>query len=308
MIINTGCRTDIPAFFSNWFYNRIEEGYVCVRNPYFPAQVTKYILNPDVVDCIAFCTKNPGPMISRMHQLDAFGQFWFVTILPYEKDIEPNVPSNEQIIDDFKNLSNIIGAYRVEWRYDPVFINETYTLNRHIEAFEHIASRLCGYTRYCVISFIDLYEKTKRNFNGIRAVSRPEREIIGQAFAEIGSRYNIRIKTCVEGQELSRYGVDCTGCMTKPVLERALGKELIMRRSGSIRRECECLLGHDIGVYNSCSHGCIYCYANYSKRAVESNIKNHFVNSPLLIGVIQEGDIVKQHKQIRFTDDQKKLF
>ena len=194
MIINTGNRTDIPAYFSDWFFNRIKEGYVYARNPYYPSQVTKYILSPKVVDCLCFCTKNPEPMISRLHELDDYGQFWFVTITPYGKDIEPNVPNKDKVMDSFIKLSSIIGKEKIVWRYDPIFISEKYTLEYHLKAFEKMAGKLSGYTNECVISFIDLYEKTKRNFIGIKEVTEKERHIIGKEFVDIGRKYNI--KTC----------------------------------------------------------------------------------------------------------------
>ena len=92
-------RTDIPAFYSEWFINRIKEGFVFVRNPYNPVQVTRYSLSPDVVDLISFCTKNPAPMLGKMEHLDPYGQYWFVTITPYGKDIEPNVPDKQKVME-----------------------------------------------------------------------------------------------------------------------------------------------------------------------------------------------------------------
>ena len=116
MIINTGMRTDIPAFYSEWLLNRIYEGYVLVRSPYNPSQVTRYILSPEVVDLISFCTKNPAPMLPHMDVLKPYGQYWFVTITPYGKDIEPNVPDKKQVMEDFKILSDIVGVDSVGWR------------------------------------------------------------------------------------------------------------------------------------------------------------------------------------------------
>ena len=120
MIIQTGMRTDIPAFYSKWFLNRIKEGYVLVRNPYNERQVTRYCLAPDVVDLIAFCTKNPAPMLPYMNVLKPYGQYWFVTITPYGRDIEPNVPDKEKVMDDLKKLSDIVGVDSMGWRYDPM--------------------------------------------------------------------------------------------------------------------------------------------------------------------------------------------
>lgn len=308
MIINTGCRTDIPAYFSEWFFNRIKDGYVYVRNPYYQNQVTKYKLAPEVVDCLAFCTKNPAPMLPRIHELDSFGQFWFVTITPYGKEIEPHVPPKEKVMEAFKKLSTIIGAEKIGWRYDPIFITSKYTLAKHIEDFEKMASVLAGSTHDCIISFIDLYEKTKRNFPGVKEVTREECSIMGSEFVRIGKKYNIQIKTCVEGQELSKFGVDCSGCVTKPVIERAIGNSLKVPQKKSTRAGCNCVLGNDIGVYNTCGHGCVYCYANYDEKTVRENIKKHNPNSSFLIGGNMDGDVLKDARQESFIDGQITLF
>lgn len=122
MIINTGLRTDIPAFFSEWFFNRIKEGYVLVRNPYSRNQLFKYRLTHDVVDCILFCTKNPKPMLERLDEISDFSQLWFVTITPYGKDIERNVPAYSKVIESFKELSDKLSPKQVTLRYDSIFI------------------------------------------------------------------------------------------------------------------------------------------------------------------------------------------
>ena len=116
MIINTGQRTDIPAFYAEWFAGRIKEGFVCVRNPYNPGQVSKYRLDPYVVDVIGFCTKNPAPMFPYMDLLKDFGQYWFVTLTSYGRDIEPNVPDKHRLIEDFITLSKLVGTDSVGWR------------------------------------------------------------------------------------------------------------------------------------------------------------------------------------------------
>ena len=193
MIISTGMRTDIPAFYSEWFVNRIKEGYVLVRNPYRREWVTRYELTPEVVDAIAFCTKNPAPMMKYMDILKPFGQYWFVTITPYGREIEPNVPDKKKVMEDFITLSKTLGINCVGWRYDPIFITDKYSIDKHISEFESMAKTLSGYTKVCVISFIDLYEKVKRNFPEARTVKPNERIEIGKAFAEIGKKYGITI-------------------------------------------------------------------------------------------------------------------
>lgn len=307
MILNTGNRTDIPAFFSEWFYERIKEGYVCTRNPYFPAQVTQYRLDAKVVDCLVFCTKNPAPMLKRHGELAAFGQYWFVTITPYGKEIEPYVPDVKQVIHSFRELSQKVGRRAVCWRYDPVFLSERYTQEFHTEAFARMAEMLSGYTGVCVISFIDLYEKTLRNFKEAKSVPQDARRELVRAFAETGKKYGMKIKTCAEGEAWQRYGVDVDGCLTKDTLEQALGEALDIPARGRARADCPCLLGNDIGMYNTCGHGCVYCYANYDNGVVEQNFRRHDVHSPFLIGDKMQEDVVHMARQESYRSGQLKL-
>ncbi len=312
MILNTGLRTDIPGFFSEWFYNRIEEGFVYVRNPYVKNQIYSYRLDPELIDCIIFCTKNPKPMFENLEKIDKFNQYWHITITPYEKEIEPNVPPINDVLESFKYLSKKLGKENVTLRYDPIFINEKYTLEKHIESFEYIINSLSGYTTEAIISFIDLYEKTKRNFPKAIEVTKDERLKLGKEFAQIGKKNNITIKTCVEGSELDKFGIDSSGCMTKEVIERAINKNLNIPKQKARNGECYCLLNNDIGEYNTCDHGCLYCYANSNKRLVKRNLKLHDPKSPILIGEIKEDDIIKEMKQksliINDSTRQTKLF
>ena len=170
MIINTGSRTDIPAFFSKWFLNRIDEGFVCTRNPYND-DIYKYPLDSRIIDCLCFCTKNPSLMLKNLDRIEDFNQFWFVTITPYGKDIEANVPSYKHVMKSFKRLSDELGVNKVSWRYDPIFIDEKHSLEFHIDRFEEMASELADYTNDCTISFIDLYQKVLRNFPEVREVT-----------------------------------------------------------------------------------------------------------------------------------------
>ena len=305
MIIHTGSRTDIPACYSRWFYNRIREGTVMVRNPYYPQQVTKYRLSPDVVDCLIFCTKNPEPMISGLDQLNRYRQLWFVTITPYGKEIERNVPYKNRVMESFCRLSEAVGKRGVRWRYDPIFVTDKYSAAFHVEKFEEMAERLHEYTDACVISFIDLYEKTKKNFPGVREVREEERLKIGEAFARVGERYGITVYSCCEGNELEPFGVNCSGCMTKEVIEDAIGERLSVPKKGKPAREgCSCLLGGDIGAYNTCTNGCVYCYANYDQETVKRNRKLHDENSAFLIGREMEEDEVREAKQESWLDGQ----
>ena len=309
MILNTGCRTDIPAYYSEWFYNRIREGFVLARNPYRPEQVLKYRLDPAVVDALCFCTKNPQPMLSRLGELNAFRQFWFVTVTPYGREIEPLVPEKARVLESVRQLSAWVGERAVGWRYDPVFITERYSLEYHLRSFEKMAAALSGYVNSCVVSFIDLYEKTRRNFPQAKAVSPDEQKRLIQAFVEIGRKHRISIRTCCENADLAQYGADVSGCMTRAVLEKALDCRLNVPKSKkSPRAECDCLLGADIGMYNTCPHGCVYCYANYDRRTVEQNFQQHDPHSPLLIGHLREGDKIIEARQESYVSAQLSMF
>ena len=307
MIINTGCRTDIPAFYSKWLMNRIKEGYVMVRNPYNPSQVTKYSLSPDVVDCLAFCTKNPEPILKYLDELDIYRQFWFVTITPYGKDIEPNVPEKEKVIESFKKLSKHVGVNSIFWRYDPIFINDEFTVSKHIECFEKFAKELKGYTRDCTISFLDLYQKVKRNAPDIKPPSKEEQIEIAKTFVKIGKENDMVIHGCCEGVFLSEYGVDCKGCMSQEIVEKSVRTKLKPPKRKNIREGCNCLMGNDIGAYDSCGHFCKYCYANSNKELVKQNMKRHIETSPFLIGNKEPGDKITEAKQKSWIIDDRQI-
>ena len=298
MIINTGQRTDIPAFYSKWFINRIREGYVLVRNPYYPSLVTKFLLNSDVVDVIGFCTKNPRPMFKYLDELKPFGQFWYISITGFDKDIEPNVPSIDQVIEDFKFLSYKVGKNAIALRYTPIIINEKYTLQRHIDTFEYITSKLEGYTSLAVFGFVDIYDKLKRNHPEIIDCDDSLKIIIAKEFLKIANKHHMELRLCSKEKWLSSYGIDVNGCMRLEDYERAIGFSLTPTKKMEARKGyCTCYLSNDIGSYNSCLHLCSYCYANGNSNLVLSNFKKHDEDSPFLIGNISPDDKIRLAKQ-----------
>ena len=308
MIINTGQRTDIPAFYSEWFRNRFLEGFVCVRNPFNPKQVSRYRLDPACVDVIGFCTKNPEPMLPHMDLLRDYGQYWYVTITPYGRDIEPNVPDKHHLIEVFRQLSNTVGKQSIGWRYDPIFISERYTKEYHLKAFRRMAELLCGYTVTVVISFIDLYQKVRRNFPEVREVLKEDRIALGKSIIEIAKENGMTVRPCAEGDELAAFGADCSGCMTIPMYERAIGEKLIVPKRKPAREACACYLACDIGAYDTCLHLCRYCYANNDPAQVLRNRKRHDPASPFLVGTYEEGDVIHDVPQKSWIDPQLDLF
>ncbi len=309
MIIQTGMRTDIPAFYSEWFINRIKEGFVMVRNPYNPSQVTRYNLSPDVVDLIAFCSKNPSPVFPYMEYLKPYGQYWFVTITPYGKDIEPNVPDYQKVMEDFKKLSGIVGVDSIGWRYDPIIVDADHSVDWHIARFEEMTRALDGYTGTCVISFIDIYKKVEKNFPEARAVLGEDRLRIGKVFIAIAKEHGMTVRPCAEGNYLAEYGADCSGCMTISTYEKALKTRLDVPKRAKNQRngECACLLGTDIGAYDTCGHLCRYCYANTNAELVMENMRKHDPLSPFLIGNSEPGDMIHETDQKSWIDNQLRL-
>ena len=309
MIINTGQRTDIPAFYSKWFVNRIREGFVMVRNPYFPQIVTKFKLDPKVVDVIGFCTKNPRPMLQYLDELKPFGQFWYVSITGFGKDLEPNVPPIDEVIESFKVISNKIGPNAMGWRYTPIIINGTYTVDHHIKTFQHIAGALNGYTFLAVFGFLDEYPKMKRLHPELEDASDKDKITLAIELQKIAARNGMQLRLCSKEKWLRDYGIDVDGCMRLEDYERSIGTKLVLKQKMQARKGyCACYLSNDIGAYNSCLHLCSYCYANGDKLEVAKNHQRHDDASPLLIGNIGPNDKIVEAKQESFIDPQMSLF
>ena len=307
MIIQTGLRTDIPAFYAKWFANRLGEGYALVRNPYNPQQITRYVLDPSVVDMIGFCSKNPAPLLPSMELLKPFNQYWFVTITPYGRELEPGVPPASEVMKTFQRLSRVVGIDSIAWRYDPIILTPYWTVERHIEVFSSMCQSLNGFTNTVVISFVDLYKKMRRNVPEIQTVPISDQLRLTEAFVKIGRIHGMTIKPCGESRKLEDTGADCSGCMTIQTFEAAIGENLVVPTNPYNRRECACYLTADIGAYNTCGHLCRYCYANADASLVRHNMKLHDPSSPLLIGNVQPEDRITDARQASWIDYQMRI-
>jgi DNA repair photolyase len=296
MIISASRRTDIPSFYSEWFLNRIKEKFVYVRNPMNIHQISKISLKPDVVDCIVFWTKNPKPMLDKLELLKEYFYYFQFTLNPYEREIEPNLPFKDEIINTFKNLSDKIGPEKIIWRYDPILLNNKYSITYHIDNFEKLAGILKGYTEKIIFSFIDFYKRITENIRMINAnkITIDEKNIVAEKFSQIARENNLSIDTCAEDIDFSKYGIAPARCIDDRLIAKITGYDLITEKDKSQRSVCGCVKSIDIGEYSSCSSGCIYCYANYSHNIVTKNVEKHYCLSPLLIGNINFDDIIKE--------------
>ena len=294
MILNVSGRTDIVAFYSKWFINRYREGFVDVRNPFYPDQVSRIYF--DDVDAILFCTKNPIPILEFLSEIQKPILF-HVTLTPYKNNIEPNVPPKGKIIEAIKKVSDIIGSDHVCIRYDPIFLNEQYSIQYHKQAFEHLCSLLEGYTKTMIVSFIDDYKNVRNNIKILQMKEFTERDFkeIGTSFSESARKHGMTVQTCFEKRDLTEYGFVKGDCLSATLAYQLTGKiyKKWKARKGNL---CNCVEMVDIGVYNTCRHFCRYCYANYDEKKVSENILEHDLNSSLLIGALQKSDVIKIRK------------
>ena len=298
MIISASRRTDIPSHYSEWFFNRIKEKYVYVRNPMNIRQISAINLEPELVDCIVFWSKNPKPMIDKLQLIKDYKYYFQFTLNPYEPDVEAGLPSKTEIIETFKKLSDIISPQKVIWRYDPILINSKYNMEYHIEKFEQLANFLKGYTEKVIFSFVDFYKKIAENVKSLEIIeiSTEEKNTFAQKFSEIAKNNNFSINTCAEDIDLSKYGITPARCIDDRLISKITGYNLPVEKDKNQRPECGCVKSIDIGEYNSCTNGCVYCYANYNNNIVEKSAKKHIQSSSLLIGDVSPDDIIKERK------------
>ena len=310
MIISASRRTDIPAFFSGWFMNRIREQYALVRNPFNSHQVSKISLNPDVVDCIVFWSKNPGPMLTRLNELQNYTFYFQYTLNAYGREIEMNLPALEQRIETFQSLSKMIGKERIIWRYDPIILNETYTADWHISTFSNLAGQLSGYTRKCTISFIDMYPTITNNVSplGIREMTDDSIAALSRKLSSIAASCGLVIDTCAEKIDLSGYNIRHGCCIDGELIAKLAGCPVNTQKDKNQRPECRCAASIDLGFYNTYRNGCLYCYANHSRRLMEERCRSYDSTSPLLCSRISEYDRIYERKTGSLKNIQYDLF
>lgn len=299
MILSASRRTDIPNYYSEWFYNRIRDGFVYVRNPVNIHQISKIDLSPKVIDCIVFWTKNPEPMLERLPELAAYKYYFQFTLTGYGKDIEENVPhKKDKMINTFQNLSDKIGSGNVIWRYDPILFTDIYTPEYHLKAFEQISSALKGFTQNCVISFVDLYARNKKNIRQLNAYEMEHAKLteFSKKIADIAKLNGMTAASCAETMDLSMCGIEHNCCIDKQFIENIIGYKIKAHKDKNQRTCCGCIESVDIGTYNTCKNGCKYCYANAGKESVMKNCQLYNPDSPLLCGTVGKDDKISSRK------------
>jgi len=297
MIISASRRTDIPAFYAKWFINRIREGYVLNKNPFNSKQIKRIALTPYQVDAIIFWTRNPKPLMKYLNELDelGFNYYFQYTITGYPRELEKNTPHPMKSIETFIELSDKIGKERVIWRYDPIIFTEYTDFDEHIRLFDKISKYLENKTDKVVISFADPYRKITKKLEAVKYQDILENkkklyELV-KIMSDIATSRNMIVETCSEEIDLDYFNIKHGKCIDDYLIENIFNINLNIGKDKNQRKECGCVQSVDIGIYNTCSHGCTYCYATFSDTLVEKNKLLHDPNSPILIGKIEDLDI-----------------
>lgn len=283
MILSASRRTDIPAFYSDWLMNRLKEKYILVPNPRNPKRLGRINLSPEWVDCIVFWTKNPLPMLDKLDEIEKLGyRFYFqFTLTPYGSNVERNLPPKTKLIDALRKLSKRIGTERIVWRYDPVFLGGSFSVDWHMEQFQKLCTELDGAASCCVFSFIDVYSNIGKQF---REISLNEMLVVAEGFSRIAKRHNLPLFSCSEKIDLSAFQIQHAACIDPKRIEKIIGCPIKARKDPGQRPACGCVESVDIGVYDTCRNGCAYCYATSGEKALLRNIQKHDPKSPMLIG------------------------
>ncbi|NTU96441.1 MAG: DUF1848 domain-containing protein [Chlorobiaceae bacterium] len=318
MIISASRRSDIPAFYGEWFMNRLRAGEVLVRNPMQPKQVSRIVLSPETVDAFVFWTKNPAAFLPYLQEIDAMGYpyYFLFTVTPYGTDIEPGIPDKRQIVETFRRISGMIGPERTVWRYDPIILTPELTPQWHMRAFGRLSEELSGSTERCIVSFFDEYRKVKNRMRHIHCVL-PDKTVMGamaEQFARTAQERNITLCTCSEDIDLSCSGIAHSRCIDSELLQRISGVTLRhgVKKDKSQRRNCGCVESRDIGSYDTCTHGCLYCYAVSDHLDAFRSKSDGDSSSPMLCDRVRKSDTVTtprqssraaQHQQLPFSFD-----
>ena len=293
MIVSASRRTDIPAFYSKWFLNRVRQGWCLVPNPFNRDQVSRVPLSAAEAEAIVFWTRNPRPLMGSLDELDDLGSryFFLFTMTGYPRPIDPGSPPLAQSIETFQKLSARVGPQRMVWRYDPIVLSRLSGTGFHVNNFRQAAKELKGAALRCVISFVKPYRKARHRMEasapgGIDPVDFDSPEVRGLLTSISGSAHEngMEISSCASDQDLSAFGIKPSRCIDADLLSKLFGIEISAPKDPFQRKECGCAASRDIGVYDTCLFGCSYCYATSSLERAKANYARHDPQSPCLLG------------------------
>lgn len=301
MLVSASYRTDIPQYYTPWLVRRLEEGFVLVRNPLWPGRLTRYLLDPSVVDVLCLCSKDYRPLLPHLPGIaKRFALSCHYTVTAYGRDMEPGVPGMEERLRTLVELARIVGPQRVAWRFDPLLVTPYYTVERLLSAFAYLAPRIAPWVGRCIFSFVTIYRKVARNMPLLRPVTEEQRDTLARGMGEIAQRCGLPLQACATGEDFSRYGIRRSACLTLETLGAANGLRFRKLAHAGMRPGCRCMKSRDIGAYGCCPNACRYCYANADAGAARRRYRLHDPASPLLFGAVRPGDTVSQADQKSF--------
>ena len=307
MIISASRRTDIPSLYGEWMANRLAAGEAVIPNPYNTHRATRLIFSPETVDCIVFWTKNPIPFEQYLSRIEALGyeQYYFqYTLTAFGSVLEPGLPPIPERVEAFRRLSKRLGPERVDWRFDPIILDDERTPAWYAKEFERLCETLAEHTTRCILSFVDHYVHLGKAFG--EASEAAMKETAG-LLAPIAERYGLPLFTCAEVCDLSAYGIRHAACVDREKVESLLGCGLNVKKDHGQRPACGCVESTDIGVYNTCVNGCAYCYATKSRRAARQHFAAHDPAAPMLTGPMPMGMVSTEKRAASCQEEQMKL-
>jgi hypothetical protein len=275
VIISASRRTDLPAFHASWLMNRLRAGFCEVVNPFNPEQRSRIDLAPEAVEVIVFWTRYAAPLLGHLAELDRRGyRYYFLyTLVDYPAILEPHAPPLEKRLESFRRLSRRLGAERVVWRYDPIVLGNLTDVRYHLERFRRLCSELSGQTRRVVVSLLDEYPKVRRRLDGLSAggfrllrfsEGDPRLGALMAGLAETARAKGMEIQSCAERRNLRPWGIDPGACIDPQLIRELFGISVPARKDPGQRPACRCAVSRDIGAYDTCRYGCVYCYARSS--------------------------------------------
>jgi hypothetical protein len=277
LIISASRRTDLPAFYAPWFMNRIRAGFCHVPNPFNPGQVAKVSLRPEDVEVIVFWTRDPRPLLPHLAELEARGYRYYFqfTLTGYPALFEPYLPERAILTQAFRELADRIGPDKVIWRYDPLALSNLTDHAFHYRSFSSLCTELSPHTRRVVLSLLDPYAKNRRRLRKLAAdgaqiqeiieIDAPLAELLRNLSATAQAR-GLEIVSCAEPLDLRPYGIAPGKCIDDQYIARTFGIAVTRTKDPRQRPACGCVQSKDIGAYDSCRHGCVYCYATQNAR------------------------------------------
>lgn len=284
MILSASRRTDIPALYGRWFVNRLRAGEVLAPNPYRARSGTRLLFTPESVDCIVYWTKNPQPFLPLLEEAEGLGYgrcYFTYTLTAFGPELEPGLPPLSQRMEAFQQLSRRLGPGGVDWRFDPIILDAERTPAWYAERFARLCVPLAPLTRRCILSFVDPYPHLRGAYP---AAPQPAMEETCARLAEAAGKYGLPLFTCAEAGDFSRWGIRHGSCIDREKVEERAGYRVDVKRHRGQRGACGCVESFDVGVYNTCVHGCAYCYATKNAAKAQAQYAAHDPTSPLLTG------------------------